>query len=128
MKSLPTPFPAASFIVKTEHSAFRSENASRRDPPPAAAAEMSDGTLRFCASPSRCSVRARRRFWRSMNRRTACIATCFARAGPADYRGLALQPDLADQPLGGAGRAYRRRAPCQRYALENRGGETRIVE
>ncbi len=107
MKSLPTPSRLPVYC-ENEHSRFalkmRREGIRRR-------------CWRRCPTV-RCAlclavallVRARRRFWRSMNRRTACIATC-CRAGPADYRGLALQPDLADQPLGGAGGAHRRRAP-----------------
>lgn len=72
-------FPGCQFYCENEHSRFALKMRREGIRRPLLAAEMSDGTLRFCASPSRFSVRARRRFWRSMNRRTACIATCCPR-------------------------------------------------
>ncbi len=80
MKSLPTPFPAASFIVKTSTrvslSKMRREGIRR----PLLAAEMSDGTLRFFVPRRRAAQSAPAGVsWRSMNRRTACIATCCPR-------------------------------------------------
>lgn len=72
-------FPGCQFYCENEHSRFALKMRREGIRRPLLAAEMSDGTLRFSVSPSRCSARARRRFWRSMSRRTACIATCSRR-------------------------------------------------
>ncbi len=79
MKSLPTPFPAASFYCENEHSRFALKMRREGIRRPLLAAEMSDGTLRFlCLAVALLSPRPPA-FWRSMNRRTACIATCCPR-------------------------------------------------
>ena len=68
-------FPGCQFYCENEHSRFALK--MRREGEPLLAAEMSDGTLRvLCLAVALLSPRARRRFWRSMSRATACIATC----------------------------------------------------
>ncbi len=112
---------------ENEHSRFALKMRREGIRRPLLAAEMSDGTLRFLCLAVALLVRARRRFWRSMNRRTACIATCCPRwrliIEASRYSQIWLTSHSAElAELIAAG------APCQRYALENRGGETRIVE
>ncbi|MCS5950139.1 AAA family ATPase [Klebsiella pneumoniae subsp. pneumoniae] len=122
-------FPGCQFYCENEHSRFALENASRRDPPPAAGGgDVRRYAALFCASPSRCSVRARRRFLainepeNSLHRdMLPALARLIIEASRYSQIWLTSHSaELAELIAAGA--------PCQRYALENRGGETRIVE
>ncbi|MFU9023373.1 AAA family ATPase [Klebsiella pneumoniae] len=121
-------FPGCQFYCENEHSRFALKMRREGIRRPLLAAEMSDGTLRFLClavallSPRPPAFLAINEPENSLHRdMLPALARLIIEASRYSQIWLTSHSaELAELIAAGA--------PCQRYALENRGGETRIVE